>query len=626
MGICILLFLFAAVITCNGQVEVCTDIEKAFTEASETIEAPVCRCLPKELGANHDIHTTDDPSENIWIGCTRQNMPSVFRALYSLNETLISHLWIWNSLINILPNDMFAKVRPRILTIESSGVSVFRKGAFSNIGPRLRSLHLKNNILKGIENRTFADLRGLRVLDLSFNKISELRRGHFDELRQLESLMIASNQIGFIEEGSFEQLANLKTLNLANNKLTNITKDTLRGLNNLEVLNIANNGIKHVDWNAFAHMKNLRTLDFGTNGLTSIELRGLGNLQKLYLNNNSIQNLQKVSLRDLPRLEVLNFDRNSITAISALDFKSLGQGGRLTSLSMVGNGLSTIEADAFQYLGELTVLSLQDNQITALSSPSAGNTGRVSILKPLNKLRRLFLSRNKITAVEDGDVNVARNLQELALDHNEIGIIHNNALSGLQLKKFFINDNKLYYLPDGIFDGWNIEQITAVDISDNPWECICGREWIGKWLLSLEDRNVPSGNLGCLTLSCVDPVEEETGDQRTWITIVAAILAFVVMLLLIAIGYLYMQENCYSPPMPLKRIPSDMMKLIPSTESLSYPNPVSPIIVKNHLMAKPQQTALKSVDASLAARNEPTMNEDSTGAKNEKRVRFSGLV
>jgi hypothetical protein len=49
--------------------------------------------------------------DDVWIGCTRQKMPSVFRAINALNETLISKLWIWDSLINIVPNDMFAHVR-----------------------------------------------------------------------------------------------------------------------------------------------------------------------------------------------------------------------------------------------------------------------------------------------------------------------------------------------------------------------------------------------------------------------------------------------------------------------------------------------------------------------------------
>lgn len=49
-------------------------------------------------------------NNDIWIGCTKQNMPSVYRALNALNKTYISQMWIWNSLINILPNDMFANV------------------------------------------------------------------------------------------------------------------------------------------------------------------------------------------------------------------------------------------------------------------------------------------------------------------------------------------------------------------------------------------------------------------------------------------------------------------------------------------------------------------------------------
>lgn len=126
------------------------------------------------------------------------------------------------------------QVRPKVLTIENSGVSVFRKGAFSNIGRRLKSLHLKNNILKTIEKDTFAELSALQTLDLSGNKISILNKGVFDHMPDLESLMLADNQISQIEDGVFQTLGNLKTLNLANNKLTNITKDTFKGLHNLE--------------------------------------------------------------------------------------------------------------------------------------------------------------------------------------------------------------------------------------------------------------------------------------------------------------------------------------------------------------------------------------------------------
>lgn len=58
-------------------------------------------------------------------------------------------------------------MRLKTLVIENSGVSVFRKGVFSGIGKELKSLSLKNNILKTIERKIFSDLENLRSLDLS---------------------------------------------------------------------------------------------------------------------------------------------------------------------------------------------------------------------------------------------------------------------------------------------------------------------------------------------------------------------------------------------------------------------------------------------------------------------------
>ncbi|VDO48152.1 unnamed protein product [Onchocerca flexuosa] len=150
-------------------------------------------------------------------------MPQVFSALNALNETMISKLWIWDSLINIIPADMFAQVRPRILSIERSGLSLFRPGAFSKIGRRLQVLQLRNNIIKRIEPVMFKDLDRLKVLDLGGNKISSIVAGELDRLKDLETLILSGNQISSIEDGAFASLSNLKTLNLANNKLMNIS-------------------------------------------------------------------------------------------------------------------------------------------------------------------------------------------------------------------------------------------------------------------------------------------------------------------------------------------------------------------------------------------------------------------
>lgn len=86
----------------------------------------------------------------------------------------------------------------------------------------------------------------------------------------------------------------------------------------------------------------------------------------------------------------------------------------------------------------------------------------------------------------------------------------------------------------------------------------------------------------------------------------ASVLAVVALLFLVAIGYLYVQENCYSP-MPLKRVPSDMVQLIPSMESLSYPNPIVSTnikVIKEPVLKKPRAEGSSST---------------------EKKVRFNGI-
>lgn len=62
-------------------------------------------------------------------------------------------------------------------------------------------------------------------------------------------------------------------------------------------------------------------------------------------------------------------------------------------------------------------------------------------------------------------MNTLPNLKELALDFNKISKIGRNTLKGLNLSKLFLNNNWLYYFPEGIFDYWDIKQIKAVDLA-----------------------------------------------------------------------------------------------------------------------------------------------------------------
>lgn len=137
---------------------------------------------------------------------------------------MISKVVIWNSLINILPSDMFVKVQPEELTIESSMLSLFRSGTFDKIGKRLKKLNLRSNIIKSLDPNLFKQVTTLEELDLSKNKIVNLTKPTFDSLTELKSLLLHGNQIVNIEDGLFENLQKLTVLNLANNKMRQIKK------------------------------------------------------------------------------------------------------------------------------------------------------------------------------------------------------------------------------------------------------------------------------------------------------------------------------------------------------------------------------------------------------------------
>uniref|UniRef100_A0A915MKJ5 Macro domain-containing protein n=1 Tax=Meloidogyne javanica TaxID=6303 RepID=A0A915MKJ5_MELJA len=107
----------------------CHPIEKSFSELDGASQ--VCQC-----SLTNDV--SQNLSNKIWIGCTNQKMPTIFRALFSLNDTQIDHLHVWNALINILPKDMFSKIKLDKITIEDSSVGIIRKEAFSNVENTLK--------------------------------------------------------------------------------------------------------------------------------------------------------------------------------------------------------------------------------------------------------------------------------------------------------------------------------------------------------------------------------------------------------------------------------------------------------------------------------------------------------
>ncbi|KAJ1360666.1 hypothetical protein KIN20_019693 [Parelaphostrongylus tenuis] len=543
----------------------CDAIDKAFRSVADKNETEPCKCFNKGFDATVN---------GITIGCYGQTLPQVSKALHLVRESFPEKVHIWNSYITIIPSDMFDQVKPRYLSIERSSLTLLRENALGSIGPRLHGLSLRNNNLKAIDRSMLQGLTSLLELDCSGNKISSLKRGVFDFTSELRELSINDNDITTIEDGTFSKLSSLKRLSLSGNQIRVITKHMFNGLDSLEVLNLQNNQITSIDWSAFVKLKQLRILDLGTNHVTNVELRGLENLQKLFLNNNSLNSLSSVSLRDLPSLIFLSLDRNSISEIVDGELSGLARSTRLESLTIAANNISQISQRAFSSVQHLSVLAIQNNQLTTLTKDGQ------SYLSPLRRLSTLLISGNQLRSI--GEQDLPRSLTVLAADHNLLEIIDENAFKGMNLRKLFINNNKLPFLHPHTFDSISFETLEAIDITSNAWQCVCGKEWLGDWLEKAGDSDVGDGVLGCLVTAArrcaVDPQVGSNETRSVWVTVTASTLAVISLLILIAIAFLYITDGKHRVVLTrplIRRTDSDLRKLIPDLDTL-IPRDIAP--------------------------------------------------
>ncbi|CAA84337.2 P-granule-associated novel protein 1 [Caenorhabditis elegans] len=251
-----------------------------------------------------------------------------------------------------------------------------------------------------------------------------------------------------------------------------------------------------------------------------------------------------------------------------MDMFGLTRSDRIETLSLARNNLSQISPKAFQHTPNLITLLLQYNQIEELSSHSPSQV-RTPFLASLKKLVTLQLSSNNLSVIRSDEL--PKSLSSLALDHNVISKIEARALEGMEIKRLYLHSNKLNYLYQGTFDSFSPKSVEAVDVSLNPWVCVCNdpKEWLPRWLEASEEADVAEGALGCLAIpncgqkegSTVMPEEEEVY-RSGWITVAATILTIVTIVIMVIIAMLYFKDARYQFPLRGRRSDSDLHKLI----------------------------------------------------------------
>uniref|UniRef100_A0A673GTN1 Slit homolog 1 protein-like n=1 Tax=Sinocyclocheilus rhinocerous TaxID=307959 RepID=A0A673GTN1_9TELE len=392
-----------------------------------------------------------------------------------------------------MPEDM-TEIR-----LEQNGIKSVPPGAFASY-KRLRRIDLSNNQISEIAPDAFQGLHSLNSLVLYGNKITDLPRGVFDGLSALELLLLNANKIHCVRVNVFHDLENLSLLSLYDNKIQTLAKGTFTPLKSIQTLHLAQNpfvcdcGLK---WLADF----LRSNPIETSGTRCSSPRRLANKRISQIKSKKFRCSAKEQYH-IPGAEDtrLNKDCNSkpvcppkcrceATVVDCSNLRMTKFPEHLplstTELRLNNNDLSILEATGlFRSLTHLKKINLSNNKITEIEDGAFD--GASSVVE-------LHLTANHLVSVRGGMFRGMDGLRMLMLRNNRIRCIHNSSFSGLQnVRLLSLYDNQLTTIMPGAFH--TLPNLSTLNLLANPFNCDCRLSWLGEWLRS---RQIVTGNPRC---------------------------------------------------------------------------------------------------------------------------------
>ncbi|XP_029114808.1 slit homolog 2 protein isoform X3 [Scleropages formosus] len=382
----------------------------------------------------------------------------------------------------------------------------------------ITEIRLEQNAIRVIPPGAFSPYKKLRRIDLSNNQISELAPDAFQGLRSLNSLVLYGNKITELPKGLFEGLFALQLLLLNANKINCLRVDAFQDLHNLNLLSLYDNKLQTIAKGTFASLRAIQTLHLAQNPfICDCHLKWLAD----YLQDNPIETsgARCTSPRRLANKRIGQIKSKKFRCSGTEDYRSKLGGDCFadlacpekcrcegTTVDCSNQKLTRFPEHIPQYTAELR---LNNNEFTVLEA-----TG---IFKRLPQLRKINLSNNKITDIEEGTFEGAAGVNELILTGNRLENVHFRMLKGLNglrtlmlrsnritcvsnssftglssVRLLSLYDNQITSMTPGAFD--TLHSLSTLNLLANPFNCNCHLAWLGEWL---RKKRVVTGNPRC---------------------------------------------------------------------------------------------------------------------------------
>uniref|UniRef100_A0A8C7KQJ8 Slit homolog 1b (Drosophila) n=1 Tax=Oncorhynchus kisutch TaxID=8019 RepID=A0A8C7KQJ8_ONCKI len=306
---------------------------------------------------------------------------------------------------------------------------------------------------------------------LEQNGIKSVPPGAFTSYKKLRRILLNANKIHCIRATAFQDLENLALLSLYDNKIQTLAKGTFSPLHSIQTLHLAQNPFV-CDCNLKWLADYLRSNPIETSGARCASPRRLANKRIGQIKSKKFRCSGTEDTR-------LNNECNSKPVCPAkcrceanvVDCSNL----RLTKFP--------------QHLpASTTELRLNNNDISVLEA-----TG---VFKTLSQLKKINLSNNKISEIEDGVFEGAGSVMELHLTANHLDSVRGTMFRGMggvhthtHIHKSSLESLRTLLLTDHLSLSLTLSNLLA-----NPFNCDCRLAWLGAWLRS---RRIVTGNPRC---------------------------------------------------------------------------------------------------------------------------------
>lgn len=345
--------------------------------------------------------------------------------------------------------------------------------------PRLRHLHLRNNMLRPTHNRTCRTQHSkIDSLDISHNELDDLFELEFQQRSQLKQLMLDFNEFTSVPSFVLDS-ARLEKLSIAYNRVSQLSDAAVHALRrDLQRLDLDRNELAALPASVTT-LTRLRHLSLAYNRLLRLDALP-PQLQSLSLAGNFLATLP-VGLRGLApgALAYLDVSYNQIAWVGAESFGAWSEA--LATLNLRGNRLAQLAADAFPATLPLRELVLSFNELYAgagvalrlpalhvLELSAALSSGEFPLVAPSASLSWLSLDNNNIHYVSSENIHNFPSLEYLNLDFNKIiefpsevsGTNCSCRLKELRLSYNYISKINREFLED-------LKELQSVDLSYN---------------------------------------------------------------------------------------------------------------------------------------------------------------